>query len=576
MLISRLVVAICLIGYVFSHNLHPLKSKFISTENASFSAKDNLQSIYSDDFFSVSRKTFFNISNINDLFLIEQENSNDTLEIRIQRNPNLYSHSVIEIKDPKAKDLDLSQRIFLRMFLHPNNTASLDNLAAPSFSGREAMEIVRKLKELTNSSIVFLIDESVQLPTNSNCTKCALTSLRQMSVLKSGQSWYEKQGAFSNPQIIYQFFELHLKEKYLAALDEDRTFGVETFWDYDKFQKYYFANIDMSSVSSEAYNKASSFLHKIPIEKIQQTFSELAEHPKAQENKVILDSALKLISPRSLDTKTLGEVIFCLEKVNNSNMSEDDPAHKIFHDFRDTFVSHRNSFFLPLGLSAIKKRDLSPIAIATMIQILGEIPILNVSQGEFHKSQSSIYYDLLFGNINDMKNLHNLYDNYLVKCSDGALEDCTSPVSAKIIANSTEIQRRMWREYNCDRGVDNYIDALLPALEWFGSLTISDFKQINPWFFEYNQHMLPTTLRELSEDLTIKQLFSKLVETTSKEKAQKFMENMILCSKKSFSDAIIKLIERYQSKPEDFSPREVYMLWVLSKLVVDQYSIFAL
>jgi len=313
----------------------------------------------------------------------------------MQKNPNAYSHSLIEVRDPKAKDLDACQRIFLRMFLHSNNTASLDNLAAPSFSGRETIEIVKKLKELTKSSVVFFVDGSTQLPYNSTCTEYPLISLRPMSILKTGQSWYEKQGASSNAQILRDFFALHLEEEYLAALEEDHAFEVETPWDYDKFKKYYFAVMEMGWITPEAYNSAKTFLHTISIGEMQQTLQSLIKHPEIREAQDILENGLKLISDRGFKPKTLGEVLTHLEKFNQSITHTEDPVHKIYHNFRDIFVSHRNSLFLSLALNTIKQRDISPMAVATMTQVLGEIPILNVSQDESHKSQSSISYDLL-------------------------------------------------------------------------------------------------------------------------------------------------------------------------------------
>jgi hypothetical protein len=576
MIHSLSVVTLVLISSIFSQNLYPLNFQEVGAENISIIAQENSQFIYSDSFFSIPREKFLKISEIRDAFLIKPSTSDDTLEIRMQRNPNAYSHSLVEMRDPKAKDLDGCQRIFLRMFLHPNKTASLDNLAAPSFSGRETIEIVKKLKELTNSSVVFFVDGSTQLPCNSTCMEYPLISLRPMSILKTGQSWYEKQGASSNAQILRDFFALHLEEEYLAALEEDQAFEVETPWDYDKFKRYYFAVMEMGWITPEAYNSAKTFLHTISIAEMQQTFQGVIKHPEIREAQDILESGLKLILDRGFNPKTIGEVLTLLEKFNQSTAHVEDPVHKIYHNFRDIFVSHRNSLFLSIALNTIRQRDISPMAVATMTQVLGEIPLLNLSQDESHKSQSAISYDLLLGSVEDKKSLHNLYDHYLTKRRDDVLEDRKSIAGTKVIANSTVIQQITGREYNSNRGIDNYIDALDPALEWFGSLTISDFKKITPGFFEHHQHELPNALTELSEDLTIKQFLIQLRHLTSKEKTQRFMEKMIFCLKKPFSNAAVSLIAKYQEKPEDFSPREVYVLWVIAKLIVDQYSIFGL
>lgn len=574
-----LVVPMVLISFILLPNFQPLQSQEASTtsEALMLTHENREQLTYSDDFFPISRKAFLNISNLQNLFLRELSSSNDNLEIRIQQNPNTYSYSQIDVRDPKAADLEASQRIFLRMFLHNNHTATLENLAAPSFSGKESIDIINKLKELTHSSIVFFVDGSVQLPCNSNCTQYALTPLRSMSILKTGQSWYEKQGASTNAKILHQFYELHLEQEYLAALEEDRASGIETSWDLNKFKKYYFANIEMSSVSPEAYNIAKNFLHKISIKEIQMAFQGFIQHTKAKEAQEVLENALKLISIRGFNPKTLGEAFNYLEKLNYSKTNADDPIHQLFHDFQDIFVSHRHSLFLSFPLNKGETRDLSPITVATMTQILGEIPILNVSLNNgLHSSQSSIAYNLLLGSIENKKILHDLYEHYLTNRIDDVLEDHLSIAGTKVIANSTEIQRRKWREYNSERGIDNYVDALLPALEWLGSLTLSDFKQINPGFFEHHQHELPINLRNLPEDSTIKQLLIQLQVTTSQEKTQRFLENTIFCLKKPFSDAFLSMIERYQEKPENFRPDEVYRLWILAKLVVDQYSIFGL
>jgi hypothetical protein len=155
-------------------------------------------------------------------------------------------------------------------------------------------------------------------------------------------------------------------------------------------------------------------------------------------------------------------------------------------------------------------------------------------------------------------------------------EEATSIPSAKVKACSTAVQIIKWRQYNNDRGIDNYMDALVPALNWLGSLTVADFQHINPGFFEHHQHKLPASLRELSEDLTIKQFLVQLEQKTSKDNVQEFMQEMLLCLKKPFSDASVNLIKKYQKKRKELSPREVYVIWMIAKLTVDQYSIFGL
>jgi hypothetical protein len=258
---------------------------------------------------------------------------------------------MIEIRDPKAKDLDRCHRVFLRMFLHPNKTASLDELAAPSFSGREAMQILWKLKNLTDSSAVFFVDGSTQLPCHSNCTENALTSLRPMQVLKLGQSWYEGQGASISPQILRDFFEPHLEEEYLRAFEQENAFGADSSWDYDKFRRHAFADIEMSFVAPEAYRRAKNFLHDLSITEMQEVFNSLQEHSKIQEAKNVLDQGLKLISKEGIIPKTIGDVLSHLEKLNRSCKEDSgDSIHKLLHAFRDIFVSHRNSLFLTLAL----------------------------------------------------------------------------------------------------------------------------------------------------------------------------------------------------------------------------------
>jgi len=90
-----------------------------------------------------------------------------------------------------------------------------------------------------------------------------------------------------------------------------------------------------------------------------------------------------------------------------------------------------------------------------------------------------------------------------------------------------------------------------------------------------SHHDLPDALKELSKDLSIKAFLVQLNILTSKEKTERFIEKMLFCLKQPFSNAVVSLIRKHQEKADNCTPADLYLLWVIAKLAVDQYSIFA-
>ena len=277
--------------------------------------------IRTDIFFSISRGLLLTITDIRDAFLPNSVSSFDDLLVRLQVNPDPYSHCEIEIRDPKAKDLEACSRVFLQFQLYPNKTAFLSELAAPSFSGRKTMQIVWKLKELTGSSYVIFGDGSTQLPCDSHCTEDAMTSLRSMQVMKSGMSWYEMQGASSCPfSTFHDYFNPHIEEAYAESLEESKKehpFGSESPWDYDRFRYHALTSIENFFIAPEVYRSAKNFLYEFSVNTAKDIFEALNDHLRIQGAHEILDRAMILVDSKGQPRRTIGD-IFRLSRGNAS------------------------------------------------------------------------------------------------------------------------------------------------------------------------------------------------------------------------------------------------------------------
>jgi hypothetical protein len=95
----------------------------------------------------------------------------ETVLMRIAHEDEAVSISLI---DPSAHDLEASERRFSEIKLFCNRSGFLDALTAPSFSGKMAISLVKKVMELARVRELLLGDGSTLLGC---CEEGALTSL---------------------------------------------------------------------------------------------------------------------------------------------------------------------------------------------------------------------------------------------------------------------------------------------------------------------------------------------------------------------------------------------------------------
>ena len=116
------------------------------------------------------------------------------LFFRINHTPEEHSILEMDVIDPKASGLDRSDQVFLQLALEPDKVLWLNQLAAPSFSGKLVVNLVKEIKRAGGIEFSCLCDSSTRLPCSSDCNG-ALSSLRSHKVLTHGKSWYESRGA---------------------------------------------------------------------------------------------------------------------------------------------------------------------------------------------------------------------------------------------------------------------------------------------------------------------------------------------------------------------------------------------
>ena len=363
-------------------------------------------------------------------------------------------------------------------------------------------------------------------------------------------------------------------------------------------------------VSVEAYSVAKEFLFNVSVEKIVTSLSYLKPFYGAGLGLSLISESLELIKKETADEPTrLGDILLSLEAINRNKF--DEKSHRFLHLFRDFFTSHEASFFYSLAASQLGKSGevLSVMDIACLSRILKDIPYLDLDDRidsfevelcyfmknepeqleeiEALKKKISFYklyrrkgsflavYELLLYPKRHKETLRGIYDDYLPERAETVLsraEDDTYPYWVKVFSSSTKYQREDWQKYLIERGVQNYMDALEPAVEKFSSMSIAEFRDVIPNFVKHFQHKLPRNLDLVDQKMTLRDYLKELEVETSKYLVIEFVKTFVGSLERSFSASLEVLIKNSESLSRD----EFYKLWEMAKCVIDEKVFFTL
>jgi hypothetical protein len=196
----------------------------------------------------------------------DEHPSGDVVWIRVYRP---FGTCFLECVDPAAHDLERCGHTFVQLDKFQNSVGFLEELAAPSFSGRKAMTLIWNLMAIGRINEALLHDGSMLLPSSSQKAACcdtgAPTYLRPLGAFTDGKSWYEKQGA------IARVSQSALRSA-LEGFEDDLVFGEKTedprlplLKDFDRmvFERCALYASEMQA-SRRAYLCACQFLNSLP------------------------------------------------------------------------------------------------------------------------------------------------------------------------------------------------------------------------------------------------------------------------------------------------------------------------
>ncbi len=274
---------------------------------------------------------------------------------------------VYEFIDRNAHDLVGCYYIFARIVGYKNREeAMLNQLSAPSFSGKKAMSLIWNFMAIAKIQNMLFSDVSTIV---SCCDDGALTSLHLMEIFEKGKSWYTTQGASSHikKQAFRALFETEfIDQKYAQALKgklKDKRIHVTQ--DYEQFFSQYITMYLDAQTGEDAYSKACSFLHRLQIGQLENAYSNLMmSYPDVRPvYTTLLQSTVVTKLTTRATVGTLIEKIVKLgryteaERRGKSTTVEKVANHVMMHAVRDYVISNKSSVFFRYIIDKLKKNQ---------------------------------------------------------------------------------------------------------------------------------------------------------------------------------------------------------------------------
>ena len=516
------------------------------------------------------------------------------------RVSHLSSGSLIECVDPAADDLELCDHTFIQLLKVQDGIGFLEELAAPSFPGWKAINLVWNLMAISGMDETIFHDGSMLLPASGRKAPCceygALTDLRPLSVFTDGNSWYEKQGAI--PKISLGSFS-SLGGEDVVFRSEPRLSRCKDF-DRAVFNRCALYLSEMQP-SRRAYVSACNFLRSLPIGMFDASLSLLSErYPTLEKLREVIRQAALATSANG----SLGELMRAVMA-----KKEDGEFHAIHHEIRDRLVSNRGTVLsqyisdtllddsLPTDLSCA----LALLVVNGFISLEGDveaaISVMKADDDQLEamtkKTCEEFWKKIVFavtkpGNAHLDELSKKSYEE-IWKEAKKAFPDTPKPpvnavltsqirqmirwlcenydeiASVKVYANSNRVQRQRYIRYNQATLSMDLFRLTQQALLYLVRLPMARLSSACPELVDFLK-----TKFQVTEETTIEELLN----TSGASEKEWIMCELLQGSEKHLSTLFVRYMDHHPT--ERIPLEDLYPIFMLSKHICDSKGEFTL
>jgi hypothetical protein len=519
------------------------------------------------------------------LFLPSNEKVLDpstTVYLRIQPQSD---HVIYELVDPLASDLKRCDYLFSRIIGLQNCSGILEELAAPSFSGKQAIAVVRNVMALGNLDELQFADGAIRLPC---CPPGCLTSLRLAGAFCNGKSWYEEQGAV--PKISTKLFQwLALEDFYEATshqIGEDSAISETKTSRPSHYERLFLENDpdtritktkDLDRIafeqcsrmqkewqpSKKAYSKATHFLHEIQITEISDCLLRLSS--KYSQLYPLYEALRESFHLGIVSEKRLGTIISELMKTKESS------SHKLLHEVIERLIADKDSIFFQYIADTFEvSKDISDTSLMLAFCVLNTF--FHDLEGSLTKARP-ILYKLLKANDSKRlllaKEIGPLREKKQAQILE-ALDGCTEISFVKVCSHSTKLQQERYWHYMHEIGTTDEFLTAQRAIQCISRQPLQQLQSVYKKLSDVLMKRFHLTEMDLLNGITIENLMD-----SSGPTGQAWILDELLCGSLKHLSAL--LVQHFDKQTEK-SPvsNELYELFMICKYTVRNRELFTL
>lgn len=462
---------------------------------------------------------------------------------------------IYELVDPLALDLKKCDYVFSQIFGFQNHIGFLEELAAPSFSGKQAITVLLNIMALTEIQELLLGDGSIRLPC---CPNGPPAPLRLTEAFCRGKSWYEEQGAtakISATALRFIFTEEGvLKENLDARLSKTKDLDRRSF-------EYYTLQCQEWQPSSQAYEQATHFLHTVQITSLTSCLSQLCSKYSQLEP---FYEALRQGSFRgsSSDGSVAGLLVELMK-------TQSPHSHKILHELLERCVANKDSiFFHFIADKLCTSTCVDGVSLMLAFCVLGHF---------YQDVQKKVVAARSF--VNEVLKAHDGEDNSLKEKVDQLHEKrLTLPAEllenpreisfVKVWSHATKVQLERYWSYTNNIGTKDEFLTLQKALQYLMQIPLQQLRVAYKDLAERIMQHFHLTETDCLTGITLKSVMDSAATTGRDWIVDELMSGAL----KHLSRLLVQHFRSKQPIAED----QFYAIFMLCKYVVQSHEVFAI
>ena len=476
--------------------------------------------------------------------------------------------------DPRAPDLKKCGYVFCRLDAFEGGEVSLDEVVASSFSGIIVMQLVQNFIKAWRLESALIHDGSTVIGC---CTKGPPSSLQIASILKTGKSWYELQGA--NHRLAYEGFQKlaearFVDDYYENSLTAQCSLRIPNYsFDYDAYRFHALSlHHALFLISKTAYSEAASYLRSLCLLDLLGALEVLTpSYPQLS----AMQSVLKKVASGSDSTKktiTLGDA---LESQENSGFTES--THAELHEFRDYVVGNKDSVFFQYVVDSSLKEAPSVKSFTYVSCILDYFFCITNSFKDFgcldlDFSLDAVIYCQVSSNISQaIKEEGNARVAQAMESAKKSWADAyilyhmkneyRYPVSAKILAHSNDTTRRAWITNKDEIGITNLFSALEMAIKLMANTPLDTLQEVCP-------ALINRWRSSCGKEIQSNDTFKDFLDSVEGEREQFLLvQELSSAVRCSLSELAVQQFQEYTKNP---NTKDVYPLLMFAKYLCEK------